>query len=69
MKSITILISILLASSALASEHFSEIRYEDRSGRNNLSDSETYGIAFGKYINPNFEIDIFTRKKYSEDFI
>jgi len=58
------LILFFLASSAVAADFFSEIRFEDRAGRNSLSDSETYGIALGKYINPNFEVDIFTRKKY-----
>jgi hypothetical protein len=58
------LIFFFLSCSAIAADYFSEIRIEDRTGRNSLSDSETYGIAFGKYINPNFEIDIFTRKKY-----
>ena len=52
------------SSSVFAQNYFTEIRFEDRAGRKNHSDSETYGIAFGKYINPNFEIDIFTRKKY-----
>jgi hypothetical protein len=58
------LIPFFLTSSAVAADYFSEIRFEDRSGRNSLFDSETYGIAYGKYINPNFEVDIFTRKKY-----
>lgn len=58
------LILFFLSYSSIAADYFSEIRFEDRAGRNSLSDSETYGIAFGKYINTNFEIDIFTRKKY-----
>ena len=58
------LILFFLSCPGIAADYFSEIRFEDRAGRNSLSDSETYGIAFGKYINPNFEIDIFTRKKY-----
>ena len=58
------IILFFLTSSAVAADYFSEIRFEDRAGRNSLSDSETYGIAFGKYINSNFEVDIFTRKKY-----
>jgi len=65
MKHIKIFLLIILYSPLIkAADYFSELRYEDRAGRNSLSDSETYGIAFGKYINPNFEIDIFTRKKY-----
>ena len=52
------LIPFFLTSSAVAADYFSEIRFEDRSGRNSLFDSETYGIAYGKYINPNFEVDI-----------
>ena len=58
------LILFFLSCSTIASDYFSEIRFEDRAGRNSLSNSETYGIAFGKYINPNFEVDMFTRKKY-----
>ena len=58
------LILFFLSCPAIAADYFSEIRFEDRAGRNSHSDSETYGIAFGKYINPNFEVDIFTRKKY-----
>jgi len=58
------LILFFLSYPGIAADYFSEIRFEDRAGRNSLSDSETYGIAFGKYINQNFEIDIFTRKKY-----
>ena len=58
------LILFFLSCPAIAADYFSEIRFEDRAGRNSLSDSETYGLAFGKYVNPNFEIDIFTRKKY-----
>jgi hypothetical protein len=65
MKHIKIFLLIILYSPLIkAADYFSELRYEDRAGRNSLSDSETYGIAFGKYINPNFEVDIFTRKKY-----
>ena len=58
------LILFFLSCPAIAADYFSEIRFEDRAGKNSLSDSETYGISFGKYINPNFEVDIFTRKKY-----
>lgn len=58
------LILFFLTCLAVAADYFSEIRFEDRAGRNGHSDSETYGLAFGKYINPNFEVDIFTRKKY-----
>jgi hypothetical protein len=43
------LILIFISFSAIAAEYFSEIRFEDRAGKNNLIDSETYGIAFGKY--------------------
>lgn len=64
-KNIVILFLIFSMSAiCFSADYFSEIRFEDRAGRNSLSDSETYGIAFGKYINPNFEVDIFTRKKY-----
>ena len=58
------LMMYLLSFNVMAQEYFSEIRFEDRDGRNSLSDSETYGIAFGKYINQNYEVDIFTKKKY-----
>jgi hypothetical protein len=63
------LILFLLSYPTIAPDYFSEIRFEDRAGRNNFSDSETYGIAFGKYINPNFEVDIFSRKKYPHNGI
>jgi hypothetical protein len=61
------LILFFLSCPAIAADYFSEIRFKDRAGRNSLSDSETYGLAFGKYINPNFKNGILTKKIYLKD--
>jgi len=62
-KIISLSLLVFLCSLSFADSYYSEFRFENRTGRNSLSDAETYGIAFGKYINPNFEIDIFSRKR------